>query len=89
MSSAPRADGSSSTTATATTTLADRAFYQNNINFVDKLDNTSNHPGYNPTTVNTTGERTGGFDKEKALDTTAPTSNYNSLGLNVGIRYKF
>jgi hypothetical protein len=59
-------------------TLADRKFSDNNINYVDKLDNSSNAAGYATT-----------FDDKKATDALALTANYNSLGLNVGIRYKF
>ena len=59
-------------------TLADRSFSDNNTTYLDKLDSSSNTAGYATT-----------FDTAKATNALALTANYNSLGLNVGIRYKF
>jgi Outer membrane protein beta-barrel domain len=71
--------------------LDDLTFAQKNTNYVDKLDNTSNNNTFNPTVYGTTLPltRVSGFDKEKAGDDLAKTANYNSIGLNVGLRYKF
>jgi hypothetical protein len=74
---------------TTAVSLSDRKSAQNNINFVDKLDNTSNNSTFNPTVKNLAGDRVSGFDTDKPSDVLATTSNNNSIGLMVGLRYKF
>ena len=62
-----------------TTGLADLKSYAKNTNYVDNVTEKSNNSAYNSTST----------DQEKPKDVLATTGNYNSLGLNVGVRFKF
>jgi hypothetical protein len=63
----------------STLSVADLKAYQKSTTFVDQLTEKSNNSSINSTTTNL----------DKAKDDVAPTANYNSLGLNVGVRFKF
>jgi hypothetical protein len=92
--SAVYTDYTSTTVSAASTTtknLSDLKTSASQTNFVDKLDASSNNAAYNPTVYGATLPltRVSGFDDSKPTDELAPTANYNNIGLNIGIRYKF
>ncbi len=61
-----------------TTTLADLKTIDKETVYVDELNTSSNNSNYNST-----------VNQDKPLDDLAKTANYNTLGINVGVKYSF
>ncbi len=68
----------SSEGATSTTTLSDLKTYGKETIYVDKLTETSNNSDVNSN-----------YNVDKAKEELAPVANYNTLGINVGVKFTF